>query len=472
MSPPFPLLGRVRCVTAIAALLTIAATGFLPVTAARAGGYRFTNIADTTDGYTNIGAPSINDLGVVVFGANTVDQRYVIQTWDGDNIFTLYDEEKFSSFFVLNRRATINNAGTVAFFGRVNDSRGIFTGDGGPLTNIANADSGPLSGAGFGLVSSLNNSDSVALHGWFPADESNGIFVADGGPVATIARAKVADEQYLIPALNDFGEVACAAYRGYPGDHGFVFYDDGTRRTTLLESRNAGLGEVVVMNNLGQVVVVIDQFVGRDTISTLSIVSSEGVTRLADSDGAFAGFFASFSHSGINDHGDVAFHATLDDGRDGIFTGPDVASNRVIVEGDTPLFGVPIEDIFFAGALNESGQIAFQYTLITGIRGIAMATPILDVPGDTNGDGLVDVNDLNNVRNFFGAMGPDDGTLDGDAYPFDGLVNIDDLNAVRNNFGAEGAAVPEPGNLLAMVVGYALLGFVNLRRRNCPGSRT
>ena len=71
----------------------------------------------------------------------------------------------------------------------------------------------------------------------------------------------------------------------------------------------------------------------------------------------------------------------------------------------------------------------------------------MGLPGDTNLDGLVNIDDLNNVRNNFGAMGPDDGTLPGDAYPFDGLVNIDDLNGVRNNFGAGAAAVPEPSAL-------------------------
>jgi len=79
--------------------------------------------------------------------------------------------------------------------------------------------------------------------------------------------------------------------------------------------------------------------------------------------------------------------------------------------------------------------------------------------GDTNGDGLVNIDDLNNVRNHFGAMGSDDGTLAGDAFPFDGLVNIDDLNAVRNNFGT-GAAVPEPASvtLAALAAMLALAG--------------
>jgi len=59
-------------------------------------------------------------------------------------------------------------------------------------------------------------------------------------------------------------------------------------------------------------------------------------------------------------------------------------------------------------------------------------------PGDTNGDGRVDIADLNNVRNYFGATGA--GVL-GDTNG-DEQVDIADLNNVRNNFGASIASAP------------------------------
>jgi hypothetical protein len=55
--------------------------------------------------------------------------------------------------------------------------------------------------------------------------------------------------------------------------------------------------------------------------------------------------------------------------------------------------------------------------------------------GDTDGDSDIDLDDLNNVRNFFG------GGAEGDA-DHDGDTDLDDLNAVRNNFGAVAAAEP------------------------------
>jgi len=63
------------------------------------------------------------------------------------------------------------------------------------------------------------------------------------------------------------------------------------------------------------------------------------------------------------------------------------------------------------------------------------------LPGDTNGDGRVDVDDLNAVRNHFGQAGPG---IPGDTNG-DGRVDIDDLNAVRNHFGADGGALEQSG---------------------------
>ncbi len=75
-------------------------------------------------------------------------------------------------------------------------------------------------------------------------------------------------------------------------------------------------------------------------------------------------------------------------------------------------------------------------------------------PGDTDQDGDVDLNDLNNVRNHFGGLGLGDADGDQD-------IDLNDLNAVRKNFGAKpGAlAVPEPSSL-ALVVALGLAGLV------------
>ncbi|MDZ4782918.1 MAG: hypothetical protein SGJ19_21930 [Planctomycetia bacterium] len=77
------------------------------------------------------------------------------------------------------------------------------------------------------------------------------------------------------------------------------------------------------------------------------------------------------------------------------------------------------------------------------------------VAGDTNQDGVVNIVDLNNVRNNFGGAGLGDANGDD-------LVNIEDLNAVRNNFGAgDVQPVPEPMTLALCVIG--IISYVCVR---------
>lgn len=64
------------------------------------------------------------------------------------------------------------------------------------------------------------------------------------------------------------------------------------------------------------------------------------------------------------------------------------------------------------------------------------------VPGDTNDDDKVDLQDLNAVRNHFGEYAAP-GDVDRN-----GLVSLSDLNMVRNNFGTSSTSVPEPSSLV------------------------
>jgi hypothetical protein len=70
--------------------------------------------------------------------------------------------------------------------------------------------------------------------------------------------------------------------------------------------------------------------------------------------------------------------------------------------------------------------------------------------GDANQDGVVDLEDLNAVRNHFGESGVE---VAGDTNG-DGLVDLVDLNNVRNHFGesANPASVPEPSGLILTLV--------------------
>jgi len=100
-------------------------------------------------------------------------------------------------------------------------------------------------------------------------------------------------------------------------------------------------------------------------------------------------------------------------------------------------------------------------TLSFGSTDVHVAKYMLDtgaVPGDTDGDGDVDLDDLFAVRNNFGTTSGatlGDGDTDGD-----GDVDLEDLFTVRNNFGT-GMIVPEPVTLSLLTLG----AVAGLRRR-------
>lgn len=87
---------------------------------------------------------------------------------------------------------------------------------------------------------------------------------------------------------------------------------------------------------------------------------------------------------------------------------------------------------------------------------------VVELSGDTNRDGLVDLTDLNNVRNAFGESAS---PILGDTN-FDCGVDLADLNAVRNNFGSTSSVpVPEPSNCLLILTTMLCLYAENLRKR-------
>ena len=94
--------------------------------------------------------------------------------------------------------------------------------------------------------------------------------------------------------------------------------------------------------------------------------------------------------------------------------------------------------------------------------------PVAPEPGDANGDGRVDINDLTIVLTNFGKTGRvwSQGSMDGDPA---GTVDINDLALVLANFGkipGTAVAAPEPSTIALLLAGTAcLFGFTRRRRR-------
>jgi hypothetical protein len=156
---------------------------------------------------------------------------------------------------------------------------------------------------------SINNLGDIAFRD--SVNFESGIFVGKEGDFQTIA-APEPDVFVEEPVLNDAGTVAF--YRSVTEEGNQVF-------------------ELVTVDDGGELTVV------------------------ADTRGKFASF--GFRPPSLNNEGDVAFLATLDDGTSGIFVGSDPIADRVIATGDT-LDGSTVQNLTFCEeGLSDSGELAF-----------------------------------------------------------------------------------------------------------------
>ena len=126
-------------------------------------------------------------------------------------------------------------------------------------------------------------------------------------------------------------------------------------------------------------------------------------------------------------------------------------------------------------SINNAGQIVgCGYNPADALHAFLLTPGLL--PGDANGDGKVDINDLTIVLTNFGktGMGWSHGAMDGDPT---GTVDINDLTIVLTNFGdtagAGVTAVPEPG-VRALLAAAGLVGLLacGWRRRRRLGLLT
>jgi hypothetical protein len=337
--------------------------------------YAFTKIADTNDGWSNFGdSPALNNNGTVAFLAHPVNDRVrqCIVTGDGSggDLTRIACEGPLD--VSLSTQPSIADDGTVAYVWSFRQTtQEIRTGTGGDPTTLY-ATSGSYF-TGFGSPA-LNQAGTVAF--WAATlilSNPEGVFRGDGGEPTIIDRGDSFDTTHFgqLPSLNNDGIVAYRyEFRG-PAFRTSINVGDGKTTTVLYSNSGADFrtfGNPVV-NDAGQVAFFATLADGRSGIFsgdggalTVDVRTDDVVQSFADA-------------PALNNSGLVAVLGTLVGGTTGLFTAYGTALDPVLFVGEDFQGSQVAELHFFRQGLNDAGQLVFAARLADGTSGIYRADP-------------------------------------------------------------------------------------------------
>jgi hypothetical protein len=234
-------------------------------------------ILDETGPFDRLGQPTINSSGTVAFLAGLDTQGGGIFTVRSQNVTTIaHTSGRFHGFY---DRLSINEKGTIAFAGQLDSGpHGVFTSRDGTLTRIADT-SDAFTALGAPV---LNDRGTVAFWGCLDASgptcredpaSLQGLFTGNGGPVTTVADSRGPYRSFGSPALNNHGVVAFVAVLDSEGVGLFTGPDPASDKVIavgdrLSESYVADLGffHGLGLNDAGQVAFYAQLMDGRQGI--------------------------------------------------------------------------------------------------------------------------------------------------------------------------------------------------------------
>jgi hypothetical protein len=260
---------------------------------------------------------------------------------------------------------SLNNHGTVAFAAAqgAND-RGVFTGAGGPITTIIDR-SGAFDDFRW---TSINDSGTVAFAARRDISPLFSIVISDGGPVTTISDPIFTDgipSELAQPAINSLGTVAFRV--GFsehdPLRRNFAIYTGSGGPLTLIADSSGPLGHAAFAEPLGMN--------DHGTVAFLASMDAGGFGMFSGNGGPLtpivtsASGFTNLQEPSINADGTVAFFGERTGGVVGIFAHRD-GTLTTIADSSGPFtgnFGNEVD-------INASGKVAFKATLDAGGSGI------------------------------------------------------------------------------------------------------
>ena len=341
-------------------------------TAPPAPQYTFTKVADSVeDGFdpNSFGCAAINTPADIAFkagrltpdGFNTIPGVYRANA-DG-TLTTIAEDQK--PVVSIGFNPSINDSGQVSFAARLDggnkpDTEAILRGTGKKLTTIATtADRFNF----FGFDTSINNSGEVAFTAELDEELSfdEGLFSGSGGKKSGVTTHYLTstsdfDGSDSRPSINNLGVIA---FRESINFESGIFMGREGDFAQIVEPDPDVFVQAPVLNDAGTAAFQRSFFDEATQEFVEQIVTGNGgpLTVVADTRDEFA--FFGFRPPSLNNEGDGAFHATLDDGTSGIFVGSDPSADRVIATGDT-LDGSTVQNLTFCEeGLSDSGELAF-----------------------------------------------------------------------------------------------------------------
>jgi hypothetical protein len=323
-----------------------------------------------------LSVPTINNSGTIAFYGVTsgVGGAFTVNVPATGNAITTVVKD--SDGVAVASSPTINDSGTLAFVGVTSTTTGVYTrAAGGPITTIADGSDGfdQFSAA------SINASGQVSFWARNITTAVDSINIGDGasGP-KTIATTASGD--YLLfndqTTINDAGRVGFMAmnsdfsYSVVVGEPGSV----QALATTMIPGGYDGFGGLPpVLNDVGAAAYFATTSIGAQ----INYVAPGGGTSVyvATSDAGFEGLGQML----LDDNGRIYFIGVYQ-GKLGLYSGTDPVNDLVFAVGDS-LFGSTLAGFSFGpDSINDHGQIGFQYLLDDGTRGIAFAALPLAVP--------------------------------------------------------------------------------------------
>ncbi|HWM73634.1 MAG TPA: choice-of-anchor tandem repeat NxxGxxAF-containing protein [Nocardioides sp.] len=363
-----------------------------PADAMSASEYRFTKVADSVeDGFSpfSFECSSINNRGDIAFrtarvpkGGSQLVQGIYRAAAGKRGLKTI--AEFGDGFDFLSQIPSINDGGQVAFavsdFTQSGDefieTKSIMRSSGGRPTTIATDADGFTQ---FGFEPTINNYGTVAFNAQLvELDEFNndqGLFSGRGDrfrPLTTNYRSSMSKfsefSSLSRPSINNHGAIAFQA--SVDGEGPGIFRTDRYApdgfRTIAAPDPNVNPGWPT-FNEAGTVAF---QRLFNDSANQELVTGTGGpLTVVTDVAGPYASFgqIYGITPPALNANGDVAFFAELDAGGNGIFTGDDPVTDRVIGTGDRLDGETVVEQAgFLPGlrfcdeSLNDQGQLVLQ----------------------------------------------------------------------------------------------------------------